>query len=110
MGMTVSSLTLGGGEPRRCGVCGNLGWVEPSVVSGDATCPTCGSLTWPRDRLRVLLPSARGRKGLASRLGARVGRVARSVARAVRKAARATVAKAEAPSPAGTVWDRWLDG
>src|SRR5262245_16406683 len=34
------------GEPNRCPVCGHDVWLEPSLASGDATCPKCGQLLW----------------------------------------------------------------
>ncbi len=43
--MNVASRTPGG-WPGRCSVCGYRLQMEPSLPSGDATCPACGSLVW----------------------------------------------------------------
>jgi FHA domain len=43
--MNISSRTPEG-DPNRCPVCGNDLRLEPSRSSGDAPCPSCGSLLW----------------------------------------------------------------
>src|SRR4051812_9294972 len=50
MSTFVSSRTWEG-EPRRCRVCRQQSWVEPSIFVGDAPCPRWGTLLWPRDRI-----------------------------------------------------------
>src|SRR5262245_3516411 len=44
------------GEPNRCPVCGHAVLLEPSLTSGDATCPNCGLLLW--------FPVSAGSRGL----------------------------------------------
>jgi hypothetical protein len=34
------------GDPNRCAVCGHRCRVEPSCLSPDAPCPSCGHLLW----------------------------------------------------------------
>jgi hypothetical protein len=43
--MTIASRTPEG-DPNRCPVCGHALRLEPSWPSGDAPCPSCGSLLW----------------------------------------------------------------
>jgi hypothetical protein len=43
--MNISSRTPEG-DPHRCPICGNDLRLEPSQPSGDAPCPSCGSLLW----------------------------------------------------------------
>ncbi len=43
--MTISSRTPEG-VPNRCPVCDHDFRIEPSLPSGDAPCPACGSLVW----------------------------------------------------------------
>src|SRR4051812_35845432 len=45
MGGTISSRTPEG-TPDRCPLCGAAVRVEPSVIAGDAPCPSCGTLLW----------------------------------------------------------------
>ena len=43
--MTISSQTPEG-MPNHCPVCGSDIRIEPSLSSGDAPCPKCGTLLW----------------------------------------------------------------
>lgn len=43
--MIISSRTPEG-EKYRCAVCGHVCRIEPSCLSPDATCPSCGNLIW----------------------------------------------------------------
>jgi hypothetical protein len=43
--VVVSSRTPEG-DPNRCAVCGHSCKVEPSSLSPDAPCPSCGHLLW----------------------------------------------------------------
>jgi len=43
--MNISSRTPEG-VPNRCPICGQSIRIEPSIPSGDAPCPNCGSLLW----------------------------------------------------------------
>ena len=36
------------GRPGRCPVCGGAYRIEASLPPGDAVCPRCGALVWPR--------------------------------------------------------------
>lgn len=63
--MRISSRTPEG-EPQRCPVCGNEARVETSAVSGDATCPSCGSLLWLENHPMVDCVRARQFNGLVA--------------------------------------------
>jgi acyl carrier protein len=43
--MTISSRTPEG-VPGQCPICEKLICVEPSLTTGDAPCPRCGTLLW----------------------------------------------------------------
>lgn len=43
--MIISSRTPEG-EPNRCAVCGHRCRIEPSCLTPDAPCPSCGQLLW----------------------------------------------------------------
>src|SRR5262245_13504020 len=43
--MRISSRTPEG-SPNRCPVCGGEMRIDPSLYSGDAPCPRCGTLLW----------------------------------------------------------------
>jgi hypothetical protein len=52
------------GQPNRCAVCGHRCKVEPSSLSPDAPCPSCGHLLWfPADAATRRAP----RQALAAR-------------------------------------------
>ncbi len=53
--MTISSRTPEG-VPNRCPVCDHDFRMEPSLPSGDAPCPACGSLVWFGDTREIALP------------------------------------------------------
>lgn len=57
--MVVSSRTPEG-EKNRCAVCGHVCRIEPSCLSPDATCPSCGNLIWfaGREPEQASIPSA----------------------------------------------------
>jgi hypothetical protein len=40
------------GEPIRCHVCGKSSSIEPSLFTGDALCPNCGTLVWTAPTIR----------------------------------------------------------
>jgi hypothetical protein len=40
------------GEKNRCAVCGHVCRIEPSCLSPDATCPSCGNLLWFAPKVR----------------------------------------------------------
>ena len=45
MNTTISSRTPEG-LPNHCPICDASICIEPSMPSGDATCPNCGTLLW----------------------------------------------------------------
>jgi hypothetical protein len=115
MSAVISSRTPEG-EPTRCPICGVLEAIEPSLFGGDAPCPSCGHLLWPRatsaaDRLprtrrshaEAMLRSEPRRPmfGVAATLARQVRRVIR--------AARRRVPTQASPESSG-VYDHWLDG
>lgn len=53
--MTISSRTPEG-TPNRCPVCDHDFRMEPSLPSGDAPCPACGSLVWFGDTREITPP------------------------------------------------------
>lgn len=54
------------GDPNRCPVCGHRCQVEPSCLSPDAPCPSCGHLLWfpadARKPARGAAPGARPKR------------------------------------------------
>ncbi len=118
MSAVISSRTPEG-EPARCPICGVLDAIEPSLLGGDAPCPSCGHLLWPRatldaartprvlrDNAEVLLRSFPRRPmfGVAATLARQVRRVGRAIRAAQRRL------PAHASPEASGVYDHWLDG
>jgi hypothetical protein len=101
------------GSPRRCPVCRQVSRVEPSWPSGDAPCPACGHLLWPRDNAFLAVPRATALTA-SRRAGRAVRRAWETLVRAkarVRKAIRAGKKPRRDPETASSgVWDAWVDG
>ena len=109
MSTFVSSRTWEG-EPRRCRVCRQQSRVEPSIIAGDAPCPRCGTLLWPRDRVRSASPARAPAPSRVRSIGQAVRGAFRSVGRAVHGVVQALVGATPRTQGRGGVYDRWLDG
>ncbi len=111
MSCVISCRTWGGGEERRCPICQTRSWVEPSLTTGDAPCPSCGHLLWPVHHVRrAIAQGVRTRASAAYRLGRTVRAGAQRVRRAVTALTRSSRPKSTPPAPSpGGVWDPWLD-
>jgi hypothetical protein len=115
MNAVISSRTPEG-EPIRCPICGILDVIEPSLFGGDAPCPSCGHLLWPRASLareRVpRTPRIDAEAVLRSEARRPMFGVAATLARQVRRvirAARRRIPAHSSPETSG-VYDPWLDG
>ena len=70
MGVTATG-QFRGGTPHRCEICGKQSTVVPSDPPGDAVCPHCGVLIWPKKswgKAVALRENDRGRTYLCEHL------------------------------------------
>jgi hypothetical protein len=56
------------GSPNECPICGDRVRIEPSILSNDAPCPSCGHLLWFAEQLNVSVDELKKDPALLERL------------------------------------------